>query len=92
MWEHRYTYTWEYGVYLGAGIEKQKMALLCVVGALEYGEKEFPQYLTIAPAIALMIQYTHHDTILKADVSQKEEMVQEGRHHNPVVVTGAPRD
>jgi transposase-like protein len=40
LWGHRYAYTWEDGVYLGAGIEKEKMALLCVVGAREDGEKE----------------------------------------------------
>ena len=40
LWEHRYAYTWEDGVYLGAGIEKEKTALLCVVGAREDGEKE----------------------------------------------------
>jgi len=40
LWEHRYAYTWEDGVYLGAGLEKEKTALLCVVGAREDGEKE----------------------------------------------------
>ena len=40
MWEHRYAYTWNDGVYLGAGLEKEKTALLCVVGAREDGEKE----------------------------------------------------
>ena len=40
LWEHRYAYTWADGVYLGAGIEKEKTALLCVVGAREDGEKE----------------------------------------------------
>jgi putative transposase len=40
LWEHRYAYTWEDGVYLGAGIEKGKMAILCVVGARDDGEKE----------------------------------------------------
>jgi len=40
LWEHRYAYTWGDGVYLGAGIEKEKTALLCVVGAREDGEKE----------------------------------------------------
>lgn len=40
LWEHRYAYTWNDGVYLGAGLEKEKMALLCVVGAREDGEKE----------------------------------------------------
>jgi putative transposase len=40
LWEHRYAYTWEDGVYLRAGLEKEKTALLCVVGAREDGEKE----------------------------------------------------
>jgi transposase-like protein len=40
LWEHRYAYTWNDGVYLGAGLEKEKTALLCVVGAREDGEKE----------------------------------------------------
>ena len=40
LWEHRYAYTWEDGVYLGAGLEKEKTAPLCVVGAREDGEKE----------------------------------------------------
>jgi putative transposase len=40
LWEHRYAYTWADGVYLGAGVEKEKRALLCVVGAREDGEKE----------------------------------------------------
>jgi putative transposase len=40
LWEHRYAYTWEDGVYLGAGLEKEKTALLCVVGGREDGEKE----------------------------------------------------
>ena len=40
LWEYRYAYTWEDGVYLGAGLEKEKTALLCVVGAREDGEKE----------------------------------------------------
>jgi transposase-like protein len=40
LWGHRYAYTWEDGVYLGAGLEKEKTALLCVVGAREDGEKE----------------------------------------------------
>lgn len=40
LWGHRYAYTWEDGVYLGAGLEKEKTVLLCVVGAREDGEKE----------------------------------------------------
>ena len=40
LWEHRYAYVWADGVYLGAGLEKEKMALLCVVGARDDGEKE----------------------------------------------------
>ena len=40
LWEHRYAYVWADGVYLGAGLEKEKTALLCVVGARDDGEKE----------------------------------------------------
>lgn len=40
LWGHRYAYTWEDGVYLGAGPEKEKTALLCIVGVCEDGEKE----------------------------------------------------
>jgi len=40
LWEHRYAYTWNDGVYLNAGTEVKKMALLCVVGARDDGEKE----------------------------------------------------
>ncbi len=40
LWGHRYAYIWADGVYLGAGLEKEKTALLCVVGAREDGEKE----------------------------------------------------
>jgi putative transposase len=40
LWGHRYAYVWADGVYLGAGLEKEKTALLCVVGAREDGEKE----------------------------------------------------
>ena len=40
LWEHRYAYTWEDGVYLGAGLEKEKTAPLCVVGAREDGERK----------------------------------------------------
>ena len=37
---HRYAYIWADGIYLGAGMEKEKTALLCVLGAREDGEKE----------------------------------------------------
>ena len=40
LWEHRYAYVWADGVYLGAGLEKEKTAFLCVVGARDDGEKE----------------------------------------------------
>jgi transposase-like protein len=40
LWEHQYAYIWADGIYLGAGLEKEKMALLCVLGAREDGEKE----------------------------------------------------
>jgi len=40
LWGHRYAYIWADGIYLGAGIEKEKTALLCVLGAREDGEKE----------------------------------------------------
>jgi transposase-like protein len=40
LWEHRYAYIWADGVYLGAGLEKEKTALLCILGAKEDGEKE----------------------------------------------------
>ena len=40
LWEHRYAYSWADGVYLGAGTEVEKTALLCVVGARDNGEKE----------------------------------------------------
>ena len=40
LWEHRYAYTWNDGVYLNAGTEVDKTALLCVVGARDDGEKE----------------------------------------------------
>jgi len=33
LWEHQYAYIWADGIYLGAGMEKEKMALLCVLGA-----------------------------------------------------------
>ena len=36
----RYTYIWADGVYLGAGGDREKTALLCVVGAREDGTKE----------------------------------------------------
>ena len=38
--EHRYAYIWADGVYLSAGAEQEKTALLCVLGAREDGEKE----------------------------------------------------
>jgi transposase-like protein len=40
LWEHQYAYVWADGIYLGAGLEKEKTALLCVLGAREDGEKE----------------------------------------------------
>jgi len=40
LWGHRYAYTWEDGVYLGARFEKEKTALICVVRAREDGKKE----------------------------------------------------
>ena len=40
LWDHQYPYVWGDGVYLNAGIEKDKTALLCVVGARDNGEKE----------------------------------------------------
>ena len=40
LWEHRYPYVWADGVYLDAGTEVDKMALLCVVGGRDDGEKE----------------------------------------------------
>ena len=40
LWEHRYAYIWADGIYLGAGIEKEKTVLLCVLGTREDGEKE----------------------------------------------------
>lgn len=38
--EHRYAYVWADGIYLGAGLENEKAALLCVLGAREDGTKE----------------------------------------------------
>lgn len=38
--EHRYAYIWADGIYLDAGMEQEKLALLCVVGAREDGVKE----------------------------------------------------
>ena len=38
--EYRYAYIWADGVYLGAGVDREKTALLCVVGAREDGVKE----------------------------------------------------
>jgi putative transposase len=37
---HRYAYIWADGIYLAAGSEKEKTALLCILGAREDGEKE----------------------------------------------------
>lgn len=38
--DHRYAYVWADGIYLGAGMEKEKTALLCVLGTREDGVKE----------------------------------------------------
>jgi putative transposase len=38
--EHRYAYIWSDGIYLGAGGEAERTALLCVLGAREDGTKE----------------------------------------------------
>jgi len=38
--DHRYLYLWVDGVYLNAGREEEKTALLCVLGLNEQGEKE----------------------------------------------------
>jgi putative transposase len=38
--KRRYAYVWADGVYLGAGTETEKTALLCVLGAREDGTKE----------------------------------------------------
>jgi putative transposase len=38
--EHRYAYLWADGIYLGAGLEDEKSALLCILGAREDGGKE----------------------------------------------------
>ena len=38
--EYRYAYIWADGVYLRAGVDREKTALLCVVGAREDGVKE----------------------------------------------------
>lgn len=37
---HTYAYIWADGVYLGAGLESEKSALLCILGAREDGTKE----------------------------------------------------
>ena len=37
---HRYAYIWADRIYLAAGTEKEKTALLCILGAREDGEKE----------------------------------------------------
>ena len=46
LWEHQYAYIWADGIYLGAGLEKEKTALLCILGGREDGEKEL---LSIEP-------------------------------------------
>ena len=38
--EHKYPYIWADGVYLAAGTEKEKTAILCILGAREDGVKE----------------------------------------------------
>jgi transposase-like protein len=38
--EHRYAYIWADGIYLAAGDEPEKVALLCILGAREDGQKE----------------------------------------------------
>jgi len=38
--DHAYAYIWADGIYLGAGLESEKSALLCIVGAREDGAKE----------------------------------------------------
>lgn len=38
--ERRYAYVWADGIYRGAGLEDEKSALLCVLGAREDGTKE----------------------------------------------------
>jgi transposase-like protein len=38
--EHRYAYIWADGIYLAAGSEEAKTALLCILGAREDGDKE----------------------------------------------------
>ena len=38
--EYRYAYIWADGVYQGVGVDREKTALLCVVGAREDGVKE----------------------------------------------------
>jgi putative transposase len=38
--EQRYLYIWGDGIYLKAGLEKEKTALLCIIGAREDGAKE----------------------------------------------------
>jgi putative transposase len=38
--EHRYASLWADGIYLGAGLEAERSALLCVLGAREDGTKE----------------------------------------------------
>ena len=38
--EHRYAYIWADGIYLAAGDQPEKVALLCILGAREDGQKE----------------------------------------------------
>lgn len=38
--KHRYAYIWADGIYLAAGDEPEKVALLCILGAREDGQKE----------------------------------------------------
>jgi transposase-like protein len=38
--DHTYAYVWADGIYLGAGLESEKTALLCIIGAREDGTKE----------------------------------------------------
>ena len=40
MDDHQYLYVWADGVYLSAGVETERMALLCVLGLREDGQKE----------------------------------------------------
>lgn len=57
---HQYAYIWADGIYLGAGLEKEKTALLCVLGAREDGEKELvamePGYRESTESWALVLR------------------------------------